>query len=115
MRRLEDAGAAAVVMYSLFEEEITHESFELDHYLDAGAHSYAESMSYFPDLETYSIGPERYLEHVSQLKTAVCYPGHRQSERRLIRRLGRVRATHRGGGRGRAGAEHLLLASAALT
>jgi dihydroorotate dehydrogenase (fumarate) len=74
VRRLEDAGAAAVVMYSLFEEEITHESFELDHYLDAGAHSYAESMSYFPDLETYSIGPERYLEHVSQLKTAVDIP-----------------------------------------
>ena len=74
VRRLEDAGAAAVVMYSLFEEEITHESFELDHYLDAGAHSYAESMSYFPDLETYSIGPERYLEHVSQLKAAVDIP-----------------------------------------
>jgi dihydroorotate dehydrogenase (fumarate) len=74
VRRLEDAGAAAMVMYSLFEEEITHESFELDHYLDAGAHSYAESMSYFPDLETYSIGPERYLEHVSQLKAAVDIP-----------------------------------------
>jgi dihydroorotate dehydrogenase (fumarate) len=74
VRRLKDAGAAAVVMYSLFEEEITHESFELDHYLDAGAHSYAESMSYFPDLETYSVGPERYLEHVSQLKAAVDIP-----------------------------------------
>jgi dihydroorotate dehydrogenase (fumarate) len=74
VRRLEDAGAAAVVMYSLFEEEITHESFELDHYLDAGAHSYAESMSYFPDLETYSIGPERYLDHLSQLKAAVDIP-----------------------------------------
>jgi dihydroorotate dehydrogenase (fumarate) len=74
VRRLEETGAAAVVMYSLFEEEITHESFELDHYLDAGAHSYAESMSYFPDLETYSIGPERYLEHVRQLKAAVDIP-----------------------------------------
>jgi dihydroorotate dehydrogenase (fumarate) len=74
VRRLEEAGAAAVVMYSLFEEEITHESFELDHYLDAGAHSYAESMSYFPDLETYSVGPERYLEHVSRLKATVDIP-----------------------------------------
>src|SRR4051794_6982579 len=64
VRRLEDAGAAAVVMYSLFEEVITHESFELDHYLDVGSHSYAESMSYFPDLETYGVGPERYLDHV---------------------------------------------------
>jgi dihydroorotate dehydrogenase (fumarate) len=74
VRRLEEADAAAVVMYSLFEEEITHESFELDHYLDAGTHSYAESMSYFPDLETYSIGPERYLEHLSRLKAAVDIP-----------------------------------------
>jgi dihydroorotate dehydrogenase (fumarate) len=74
VRRLEEAGAAAVVMYSLFEEEITHECFELDHYLDFGAHSYAESMSYFPDLETYSIGPTRYLDHVSRLKDAVAIP-----------------------------------------
>jgi dihydroorotate dehydrogenase (fumarate) len=74
VRRLEDAGAAAVVMYSLFEEEITHESLELDHYLDLGAHSYAESISYFPDLDTYSVGPERYLEHVSRLKAAVGIP-----------------------------------------
>jgi dihydroorotate dehydrogenase (fumarate) len=74
VRRLEDAGAAAVVMHSLFEEEITHESLELDHYLDLGAHSYAESISYFPDLDTYSVGPERYLEHVSRLKAAVAIP-----------------------------------------
>jgi dihydroorotate dehydrogenase (fumarate) len=74
VRRLEDAGVAAVVMYSLFEEEITHESFELDHYLEVGAHSYAECMSYFPDLDTYSVGPERYLEHLGALKDAVNIP-----------------------------------------
>ncbi len=74
VRRLEEAGAAAVVTYSLFEEEITHESLELDHYLELGTHSYAESISYFPDLDTYSVGPERYLEHVARLKAAVEIP-----------------------------------------
>src|SRR6266699_1882601 len=46
VRRLEDAGAAAIVMYSLFEEQITHESHELDHYLDRSTHSFAEALSY---------------------------------------------------------------------
>ena len=74
VRRLEEAGIAAIVTYSLFEEEITHESLQLDYYLELGAHSYAESMSYFPDLDTYSVGPERYLEHVARLKAAVSIP-----------------------------------------
>ena len=73
-RRLEDAGVAAIVTYSLFEEEITHESLELDYYLELGAHSYAESISYFPDLDAYSVGPERYLEHLARLKEAVSIP-----------------------------------------
>jgi dihydroorotate dehydrogenase (fumarate) len=74
VRRLEEAGIAAVVVYSLFEEEITHESLELNHYLELGAHSYAESMSYFPDLDTYSVGPERYMEHLATLAEAVNIP-----------------------------------------
>jgi dihydroorotate dehydrogenase (fumarate) len=73
-RGLEEAGVAAIVTYSLFEEEITHESLELDYYLELGAHSYAESMSYFPDLDTYSVGPEQYLEHIARLKAAVSIP-----------------------------------------
>lgn len=73
-RRLEDAGAAAIVMYSLFEEQITHESHELDHYLERGTHSYAESLSYFPDLDTYNMGPEPYLEHLYKVKQAVGIP-----------------------------------------
>ena len=73
-QRLEAAGIAAIVMYSLFEEEITHESLELDHYLELGTHSYAESMSYFPDLSTYSVGPERYLEHLARLKETLTIP-----------------------------------------
>jgi dihydroorotate dehydrogenase (fumarate) len=74
VRRLENAGAAAVVMYSLFEEQITHESHELDHYLERGTHSFAESLSYFPDLDDYNLGPERYLEHLHKVKQAVSIP-----------------------------------------
>jgi dihydroorotate dehydrogenase (fumarate) len=74
VRRLEDGGAAAVVMYSLFEEQITHESHELDHYLERGTHSYAESLSYFPDLDHYNLGPEPYLEHLHRIKAAVSIP-----------------------------------------
>ncbi len=74
VRRMEDAGAAAVVMYSLFEEQIAHESHELDHYLERGTHSYAESLSYFPDLDHYNLGPEPYLEHLHRIKSAVSIP-----------------------------------------
>ncbi|WP_420917238.1 dihydroorotate dehydrogenase-like protein [Dictyobacter halimunensis] len=73
-RQLEDAGAAAIVMYSLFEEQITYESHQLDHYLNHGTDTYAEALSYFPDLEHYNIGPDRYLEHLSRLKTALSIP-----------------------------------------
>src|SRR5437868_9338827 len=71
VRRLEDAGAAALVMYSLFEEQITHDSQELDHYLERGTHSFAESLSYFPDLNYLNLGPEPYLEHLHKTKQAV--------------------------------------------
>ena len=74
VRRLQDAGAGAVVLYSLFEEQITHESLELDHYLQVGSNSYAESMSYFPDLEHYNLGPEQYLRHLGAVKKAVDIP-----------------------------------------
>lgn len=73
-RRLEDAGAAAIVMYSLFEEQITHESNELDHYLERGTNSYAEALTYFPDLGRYNLGPESYLEHLHRIKKAVDIP-----------------------------------------
>jgi dihydroorotate dehydrogenase (fumarate) len=74
VRRMEDAGAGAVVLFSLFEEQITHESRELDHYLESTAHRYAESPTYFPDLGSYTIGPEEYLEHIRRLKSAVRIP-----------------------------------------
>jgi dihydroorotate dehydrogenase (fumarate) len=74
LKRLEDHGAAAVVLYSLFEEQIEHESNELDFYLNQGAESYAEAVSYFPDLGQYNLGPDEYLEHIRQAKAALEIP-----------------------------------------
>jgi dihydroorotate dehydrogenase (fumarate) len=74
IRRLEDAGAAAVVLFSLFEEEILHESRELDHYLTYGTESYAEALSYFPAPHEFYLGPDEYLEHIRRAKAAVNIP-----------------------------------------
>ena len=74
IRRMEDAGASAVVLHSLFEEQINLESEVLDRYLSYGAESYAESLSYFPDLTAYNLGPDGYLEHIRQCKAAVDIP-----------------------------------------
>ncbi len=73
-KRLEDAGAAAVVMYSLFEEQITHESEALNYFLDRGTESHAEAVTYFPDLGNYNIGAEPYVELIQKIKKAVTIP-----------------------------------------
>ncbi len=73
-RRLEDAGASAVVMYSLFEEQIIHESRALDFFLSQGTESHAEAMTYFPEMERYNVGPESYLELIQKLKTSLDIP-----------------------------------------
>lgn len=74
IRQLEDAGAAAIVMYSLFEEQIMREIDELDCYLNLATNSYAEALSYFPDLDHYNVGPDGYLEHLRRAKEAVSIP-----------------------------------------
>lgn len=73
-KRLEDAGAAAIVMHSLFEEQITRE--QLGHLISIEMHedAFAEALSYFPRPEEYSLGPDRYLEHIRKLKAAVGIP-----------------------------------------
>ena len=71
MKRLEDAGAAAIVMYSLFEEQVEHEAAELDHYLSYGTHSYQEALSYFPTVEEYNLGPDQYVEFLHQAKQSL--------------------------------------------
>lgn len=74
IRAMEDFGAGAVVLYSLFEEQIEHESHELDHYLTAGTDSFAESLSFFPDMGSYVTGPNEYLNLIRRAKAAVDIP-----------------------------------------
>ena len=74
IRRLEDAGAAAVVMYSLFEEQIGFDSYYIDYHLTQGIDSHAESISYFPDMRSYNVGPDEYLNLIRRAKEAVDIP-----------------------------------------
>ena len=74
IRRLEDAGAAAVVMYSLFEEQITFDSFYVDYYLTSGTNSYPESLSYFPEMQSYNVWPDEYMNLIRRAKEAVDIP-----------------------------------------
>ena len=74
VKRLEDAGVSAVVMYSLFEEQITHESEALSYFLDRGTESNAEAITYFPDLGNYNLGAEPYVELIQKIKSSVTIP-----------------------------------------
>ncbi len=74
IRRMEDAGGAAVVLHSLFEEQIDFESRHLDRFLSQGTESFAESLSYFPAMGNYRLGPDDYLEHIRRAKSAVRIP-----------------------------------------
>ena len=75
MLRLEEAGVSAIVMSSLFEEQIAHEGKALAHFLHLGSESYAESVSYFPELhDEFHIGPGQYLELISQAKRRLQVP-----------------------------------------
>jgi dihydroorotate dehydrogenase (fumarate) len=74
LRRLEDAGASAIVMHSLFEEQITHEEESLDHYKSYGTESYAEALSYFPDTGDYHFGPDVYLEILAKAASKLEIP-----------------------------------------
>ena len=62
IRRLEDNGAAAVVMFSLFEEQITHDSAALEHFMRLGTASSSEALSLFPEIRDYDVGPQQYLD-----------------------------------------------------
>lgn len=75
IKEMEDAGAAAVVLHSLFEEQITHDSLELFYHTVPHQESYAEATSYFPDTRGgFIIGPDEYLEHIRKTKEAVQIP-----------------------------------------
>jgi dihydroorotate dehydrogenase (fumarate) len=74
IRRLEDAGAAAIVLFSLFEEQIRQENEALRHLTELGTESFAEALSYFPAAADYEVGPEAYLDLIRQAKAAVSIP-----------------------------------------
>ena len=74
MKRLEDSGASAIVMYSLFEEQIAHESAELNHYLSYGTESFAEALTYFPQTSEYNLGPDEYVDLLHKAKQSLAIP-----------------------------------------
>ena len=74
IKRLEDGGAAAVVMFSLFEEQIRHENDSFSHLIESGSQSFAESLSYFPESEDYPVGPESYLNLLNRAAQASDIP-----------------------------------------
>ncbi len=74
LRRLEQAGAGAVVLPSLFEEQIEHEQVGLHAALEHGAHSYGEALTYFPEMDDYNTGPEEYVEHLADAKRTLSIP-----------------------------------------
>jgi dihydroorotate dehydrogenase (fumarate) len=72
--RLEDAGASAVVLYSLFEEQLRQEEMDLEYHLNAGTESFAESLTYFPQASEFNTGPEGYLNHIRKARASVSIP-----------------------------------------
>src|SRR5512137_976862 len=74
IKQMEDAGASAVVLYSLFEEQLRQDRAELEHHLTHGTESFAEALSYFPEPKEFRLGPEDYLELVAKAKKAVKIP-----------------------------------------
>ena len=74
LKQMEDAGAGAIVLHSLFEEQINFESRALDDYLTHGTESFAEATSYFPEPKQFRLTPDQYLEHVRKAKEALRLP-----------------------------------------
>ena len=74
IRKMEDAGAAAVVLHSLFEEQLSQEQQALEHHLMQGTESFAEALSYLPEPQEFVTGPEAYLGHIHKAKQAVSIP-----------------------------------------
>ncbi len=74
IRQLEESGASAVVLYSLFEEQIRQDRVELAQHLDHGTFSTPEALTYFPEPEQFRLGPEEYLRHIAKAKAAVSIP-----------------------------------------
>ena len=74
IKRMADAGAAAVVLYSLFEEQLRQDRLELHRSLEHGTNSFAEALTYFPEPSEFKLGPEEYLKHIAAAKRATKIP-----------------------------------------
>src|SRR4029453_15434524 len=74
LRAMEDAGAGAIVLHSLFEEQIELDALSLTHYLSEGTESFAGSLSYLPQPREFRFGPQEYLEHLARAKQALRIP-----------------------------------------
>src|SRR5881394_2741677 len=74
LKRMEDSGAAAVVLHSLFEEQLRQDKLDLFHNLEQGTFSSPESLTYFPEPEQFYSGPQEYLELIAKAKKAVKIP-----------------------------------------
>jgi len=74
LKRMEDAGAAAVVLHSLFEEQLTREQDAIGRQLMFGADSFAEALTYLPQPQEFHMGPDQYLDHIRRAKQAVRIP-----------------------------------------
>jgi len=74
IKKMEDAGASAVVLYSLFEEQLRQDRAELNQSMEQGTESFAEALTYFPEPESFHLGPEEYLKHIAHAKKAVRIP-----------------------------------------
>ena len=109
VQHLADAGVGAIVLPSLFEEQVRREAERDARLAETGTESFAESLSYLPTTEGEA-GPRRYLDLLGRATAAVERPGHRQPQRRHRGRLDRLRGRHAGGGRRRDRAERLLSA-----
>ena len=74
IQQLEEAGVSAIVMYSLFEEQIIRERMKLDEDLMRGTDSFAEALDYLPSFGQYTIGPDAYVDHLRNVKQVVKIP-----------------------------------------
>ena len=74
IKRMADAGASAVVLYSIFEEQLRQDRLELNRNLENGTNSFAEALTYFPEPKEFRLGPEEYLKHIAAAKKATKIP-----------------------------------------
>jgi len=74
IKKMEDSGASAIVLYSLFEEQLINEQYELHYATTVGTYSYQEALTYFPEYDEFKTGPEEYLEQITKAKASVKIP-----------------------------------------